>query len=47
MPPTPTASDTPPAQTIIQEPEPPPLTAYEEPLNPQIPGPSVVPGLWD
>jgi len=26
----------------------PPLTAYDEVLsNPQIPGPSVVPGLWD
>ena len=25
----------------------PPLTAYDEPSNPQIPGPSAVPGLWD
>ena len=24
-----------------------PLTADDEPLNPQIPGPSAVPGLWD
>ena len=24
-----------------------PLTANEEPLNPQIPGPSATPGLWD
>ena len=24
-----------------------PLTAYDEPLNPQIPGPSATPGLWD
>ena len=24
-----------------------PLTAQEEPINPQIPGPSMGPGLWD
>jgi hypothetical protein len=24
-----------------------PLTAIDESLNPQIPGPSAVPGLWD
>jgi len=24
-----------------------PLTAYDEALNPQIPGPSATPGLWD
>lgn len=24
-----------------------PLTVYDEPINPQIPGPSMGPGLWD
>ena len=33
---------------VQPEPEEPiPLTAQEEPINPQIPGPSMGPGLWD
>jgi len=31
----------------IQEPLHIPLTAYEEPINPHVPGPSMSPGLWD
>jgi len=33
--------------TIEETVDPPPLTAYDEVLNPQIPGPSATPGLWD
>ena len=49
-----TPQPAPPAQIELPEIVPPfsyipyiPLTANEEPINPQIPGPSMGPGLWD